>query len=493
MATKPATLPRIWASAGVYTTGPFIGSPSNADPGVGISAEGHRPGSLFPTPAEYENYQQLWQTTWVVDWLAQGSSAGAADAHILETNSVGRFSAVGARLIDAVDETVLDIVGANTIVPAVFVTSAATSYQANMANNAGTGFSAPVGTAAGVGFLSSLTSTAAGGAGVSISADAATAGDCIAVDHAGSGTGIKSTATGTGLALDIVGSALALYGARFVGGSLASLLAEGVGGGNGGIIQSSTTAAAIALSAILRNNTGSALTLSTPGGSTTAARGLLSSVSGSAVAGEFISPANYAAKFTGDTTSPTFPTLFVTGQNTRPGSTSDGGFTYLSTEAQFAVASSIDGTWRGVWTSLGGSAQAWATSYGGTYNTLGGAVWVNTITAATTAANQPATSGTLRVRVTFEARTTLVGGGILNYRLVDLVTPANTVTYAAAGIGANAGTYIPGATVDWSTTICFILEISVTAGARSFRLDIQNGTGNDKAIRRVAIEFLGLY
>lgn len=493
MATKPATLPRIWASAGVYTTGPFIGSPSNADPGAGISAEGHRPGSLFPTPAEYENYQQLWQTTWVVDWLAQGSSAGAADAHILETDSVGRFRAVGARFVDAVDETVLEITGANTIVPAVFVTSAATSYQANMGNNAGTGFSAPVGTAAGVGFLSSLTSTAAGGAGVSISADAATAGDCIAVDHAGSGTGIKSTATGTGFALDIVGSALALYGARFVGGGITSLLAEGVGGAAGAIVQSSTTAAAVALAATLRNNTGSAITVSTPAGSTTAARGILSSVSGSAVAGEFVAPANYACKFTGDTTSPTFPVLFVTGQNARPGSTSDGGFTYLSTEAQFAVASSIDGTWRGVWTSLGGSAQAWATSYSGTYNTLGGAVWVPTITAATTAANQPATSGTLRVRVTFEARSTIVGAGILNYRLVDLVTPANTVTYAGAGIGANAGTYIPGATVDWSTTICFILEISVTAGARSFRLDIQNGTGNDKAIRRVAIEFLGLY
>jgi hypothetical protein len=99
----------------------------------------------------------------------------------------------------------------------------------------------------------------------------------------------------------------------------------------------------------------------------------------------------------------------------------------------------------------------------------------------------------LRVRVTFEARTQTAVAGVLNYRLVDLVNPLNTVTYAGAGIGSLAGTYLQGTTVDWSTTICFTLEISVTSGARSFRLDIQNGTGGDKSIRRVSIEFLGLY
>ena len=55
MATKPTTLPRVWAVAGVYATGPFIGSVSNSDPGAGIAGEGHRPGSLWPTAAEHEN------------------------------------------------------------------------------------------------------------------------------------------------------------------------------------------------------------------------------------------------------------------------------------------------------------------------------------------------------------------------------------------------------------------------------------------------------
>lgn len=493
MATKPSTLPRIWADAGVYATGPFIGDISNVDPGAGIASEGHRPGSSFPTAAEHENYQQLWQTTWIVDWLALGSSAGAANAHILETDSVGRFSAVGATFVDAVDETVLDITGANTVLPALFVHSSATSFQADMGNADGVGFSAPVGTGAGRGFTSTMSATVAGGAGVSVTADGSTAGDGIAVEHAGSGAGAKLTATGTGLALDVIGSAAALYGGRFVGGSLASVLGEGVGAGVGGFFLSSSTAGATGLAVTLANNAGAGVIIATGGGATSAARGIRSSVSGAAVAGEFVSPANYAAIFTGDTTSPTFPVLFVTGQNARPSSTSDGGWTYLSGESQFAVASSIDGTWRGVWTSLGGSAQAWATSYAGTYSTLGGVAWVPTVTAATTSANQPAISGTLRVRVTFEARTQTAVAGVLNYRLVDLVNGANTVTYSGAGVGALAGTYLAGVTVDWSTTISFVLEITVTAGARSFRLDIQNGTGGDKAVRRVSIDFLGLY
>lgn len=133
MATKPATLPRPWATLANYDTGPFIGQPMKADPGVGIAASGHRPGAAFPTPAEYENYQQYHVTNWVDTWLALGSSAGAADAHIVEANSVGRSALVGLDLDDGVDEVVLDIVSSNTFVPAVQVDATAgggTAFQA---------------------------------------------------------------------------------------------------------------------------------------------------------------------------------------------------------------------------------------------------------------------------------------------------------------------------------------------------------------------------
>ena len=87
MATKPLVPPRVWDSAGVYTTGPFIGSISRVDPGAGIAAEGHRPGNAFPTPAEYENYQQNLITRMVTEWLFLGSYTGAADAHVVETDA----------------------------------------------------------------------------------------------------------------------------------------------------------------------------------------------------------------------------------------------------------------------------------------------------------------------------------------------------------------------------------------------------------------------
>ena len=58
MATKPSTIPRVWASSALYTNGPFIGDVMKVDPGAGIAAAGHRPGASFPTAAEHENFQQ---------------------------------------------------------------------------------------------------------------------------------------------------------------------------------------------------------------------------------------------------------------------------------------------------------------------------------------------------------------------------------------------------------------------------------------------------
>ena len=120
---------------------------------------------MFPTPAEYENYQQNQITTWVVNWLSLGSSAGAADAHIVETDATGRSALVGLDLNDAIDETVLNVTGVNTIAPtAVYTcTTGATVVQAAVGNSTGTAFSASVGTGAGTGLDATLASSAAGG------------------------------------------------------------------------------------------------------------------------------------------------------------------------------------------------------------------------------------------------------------------------------------------------------------------------------------------
>ena len=104
MATKPVTLPQAWGVGPNWTTGPFIGSPVKSDPGVGIAADGHRPGSNFPTAAEHENFQQFQVTKWVRDWLFAGSSLGLPDAHIVETNATGRATLHGLDVDNNNDE-----------------------------------------------------------------------------------------------------------------------------------------------------------------------------------------------------------------------------------------------------------------------------------------------------------------------------------------------------------------------------------------------------
>ncbi len=114
MATKPLTIPNRWASDALYSSGPFIGDVCKVDPGAGVAGEGHRPGSLLPTAAEHENYQQNQVTTWVIDWLSLGSSAGASDAHIVETDAAGRTALTGLVVDDPVDEGAVEITGVNT-------------------------------------------------------------------------------------------------------------------------------------------------------------------------------------------------------------------------------------------------------------------------------------------------------------------------------------------------------------------------------------------
>jgi len=497
MATKPVTYPNIWDSAGIYATGPFIGSISKVDPGIGIAGEGHRPGSLYPTAAEHENFQQFQLTTWVRTWLALGSSAGAADAHILETNSVGRFAAVGATFVDAVDETVLDITGANTLAPAVLVTSGATCYQADPSGT-GTGYSVGVASAA-TGYSCTMVAGGFTSVGVNVSADGGTSGVAINVAHAGSGAGVKSTATGTGLALDVIGSALALYGGRFVGGGLTSLIAEGVGTALGAIILSSATAGASALNALLANNTGNALLVNTPGGSTTAARGILSSVSGSAAAAELVAPNYYAAILTGDTTSPQYGPLFITQSNARPVVTTSGQIARV--RSNFGVASQLmeacaeDAGWRGFLSTPGGSALAVAYTASATRNSAG--TWGSLLSIYATGGDAPKTAGRqVLMRISMSARQGVAATAlILNLRLLDITAGGGVVwTRSGTGSGAGAGWTFPTlATADWHPPIMITVPITVPAdGDYQWNLEFGHATAGGVSLRDISVDFLGM-
>lgn len=120
MPTKPATTLKGWATDTNYSTGPKAGSPTKQTIPDGVAAEGHRPGKTAPTAAEYWNWwlNVLW--LWI-DWLRQGSSAGAANAHICETDSTGKLQleslvaqpstngAVAGRFVGANDANALEV------------------------------------------------------------------------------------------------------------------------------------------------------------------------------------------------------------------------------------------------------------------------------------------------------------------------------------------------------------------------------------------------
>ena len=507
MATKPATTPRVWDTTGVYATGPFIGSVSIADPGAGIAAEGHRPGASFPTAAEHENYQQNAVTAYVTNWLALGSSAGAADAHIMETDAVGRFGAVGATFVDAVDETCIDITAANTLAPAVLVTSAATCYQSDVGAT-GTGFSAPIGAASsGTGFSSTMTAAGATATGVSVSANATTAGTCIAVTHAGSGLAVSITATGTATALEVTGSSSSARGATFTGGTTSSILATGVGAALGGDFVSGATAGAGALRATTANNTGTAIQGAVPITATSAARAFYASVGGAAVAAELVAAANHALILTGDTTAPTYGALKISECNAVPSSPLDEQIAIVRQTVGVApqvmhsclVDFPTTSGWRGMLSTTGGSALGQAYTAGPTTASWVGA-WYSVLSVTASAGNAPKLAGgQILLRITFSWRVTpIASDATLGVRIIDFTADpgAASPVFQRAGIGsgASSGYLMPTITTsNWSVPMTIFCPVTVPlAGSRTWRLDIQTAGPGQVTVRDISLDFLGM-
>jgi len=88
MATKPSTSDVFsWSTDTNFTSGPASGNPTKVDPtGWPTVLQGFIPATGIA--AEYVNRALNALGTWT-SWLNSGSSAGAADAHIVETDSAG--------------------------------------------------------------------------------------------------------------------------------------------------------------------------------------------------------------------------------------------------------------------------------------------------------------------------------------------------------------------------------------------------------------------
>jgi hypothetical protein len=90
MATKPVTTVPQWAATTNYTIGPDIGTPTKVD-STAVAPEGHVAGVSNPTAAQNQNDWQF-KVSKDCAWVEAGSSLGAADAHIIETDSQGKTS-----------------------------------------------------------------------------------------------------------------------------------------------------------------------------------------------------------------------------------------------------------------------------------------------------------------------------------------------------------------------------------------------------------------
>ena len=88
MATKPTDTVPIWASNATWSTGPSAGSPTKIDT-TPYAPDGHIEGVATPSRADVMNGFQNPVSKWC-QWVQAGSSAGAADAHIVETDAAGK-------------------------------------------------------------------------------------------------------------------------------------------------------------------------------------------------------------------------------------------------------------------------------------------------------------------------------------------------------------------------------------------------------------------
>lgn len=488
MPTKPSTQPEYWATDAVYTTGPFIGQPQKVVPPGAFAAEGHRPGSLFPTPAEYENSQQN-NITGLARWLFLGTFDPDADAHVVETNASGYAGLFGLTINNTLDgPTAMSLSSVNTLIPAATFDcfTGAAALQANVGTGAGAAVDSNVGAGTGIGLSAVLTGTLAGGAGVRVSTDGANAANCVEVTQSGSGRGVLVTG-GTGEA------AIEAYGS----GNQPAVYGIGSGTGPGVIGQSSATGGSVGVYGVSGSATSFGVYGITTGGATTASAAVRGEglASGSGVQATAVSGAAVSASASNNAGT----AFYLPGKAVDPTTTFDGRMDFNTTTATWVVSNASDGAYRDLWSSRGGLVIGATT--GDSATTAGGAAWITLCTLALTGSNAPRRgSVTVVLRFCGTARSTAGVGATntLNIRIRDtaIALPATIVTYAGAGAGAGAGFFLPAtpATFDWTTTIAFDVAYTIpSAGNRTFVAEIQTATANNIQVGRASLIPFGCY
>jgi hypothetical protein len=466
-------------------------------PPAGVAAEGHRPGAANPTAAEHENSQQFWLTTWIATWLALGSSAGAADAHPLETDSTG-LGRVAQWWVQAMS---------------------AKPWSLFVQAPPGAGFA--IAATGGSLFGDATISTTSTGPGPALEAASTTAGYGILVTKSGSGAGQRINHSGSGIGLDVnytgTNGAVVVVGgasvqAMTVTGGVGQLAIGGVSGNN-------------ATAAIGGLGVGTAAGVDGQGGNTSAAPGTRGSAahpsapgvhgrtavapgSGTGVLGEGrgtgqvgvtgLSLSGPAFLFQGDSSSPLYPLGRFVPQDADPtASTNTGDFTLgVQNQLRYCVAGfgykpvlSLPTTGSACYAIASQLANA-TVNYGSSF--------VAVLTASCLASQgngfySSALAHRVRVRFIADVRTGVAAADYANVRFVD-VTGGGAVTiftWSGAGTAANAGFALPVATTDWQRVVVADLTYSpLTDGDLEVRVEMSRVT-NNQFVRNGRLEIIG--
>lgn len=474
------------------------------------SAGGSSTGDLLiSTNAVEPGYEQIWTgTTDATDLVSQATTAQTALQWTAPIDMSKRLS-----ITDSTNETAFEVFASNTFVPGVYVhsTLGGTAIQADIGASSGTGFATSVEAAAGIAYSAVLTDSLTNGAGYSaLLFGAGNDAEGVTVQHAGTGQGVRVVHTGTGNALYSEAQSTGLA-AQFVGGSNASavtvtggatqaLNATGSGSGAGIRAASGATAGANALNAVTSNTSGFAVNASTIGGALSTARAVKATANGSAIAGEFISADNYALTVQGDTSSPQFGEMHFAGQNADPVQVFDGAMMWHTVQRQLKLSDANDGTFRGVWTSIGGHTHGQSiTSFA---STSGGVTWVNAGTVALTGSNGPKQANrVLEVQWRAEVQSLVAVANTLNVRLRDPASvvdigfgPGVLVARTGTGSGNSAGFLLPDPSTSWQRNVELSTRYTIpAAGDRTIVAEIQTATASNIRVRDAVLTCDGLH
>lgn len=373
---KPGT-PTTWSSNTNYAGGPRVGTATKAAINNQHKTDGWWPDEKPPAQQQNQWNWEVWQ--WL-EWVFDGSSAGAEDAHIVETDS-GGISTLAKLICTGQVAGSLGVQGTGT---GNFAGGAFAGGPTNgdgvegFGNGTGEGGTFTGGSGGGDGVLAV---GQAGGDGVVGNGQGAgaggtftggsTSGDGVTATGGGGGIGVRGTGGPTGIGVRGQGGASGAVGVLGVGTSgNHGVQGTGQGSGMGGFFTggdssgtgvSGTGGATNSLGGSF-SGTGTGTGMSASGGSSNGvgAKGF-GNGTGSGLEGYGVN--GYGVVAESDTSSPQAAALRVVPQDDDPDTLlEDGGVTYHSGEHTLKVRANA--AWMNVWHSDGGLVRAYFESLG---------------------------------------------------------------------------------------------------------------------------------